>query len=235
MLKFNLAWSSAQKQWYLETFPLILLIQLATFFMFNLYRGVWRAIGIGDLINIAVAVATGVFFSYILAVINTPPTDETFTYFVIYLMLLGTLIVSSRSMFRILTYMRRREQRSYGKALIYGAGHHGQLVLHELSNNQALRLQPMGFIDDDPTLTGRKVDRLPVFHSGEELASVLVKRQISAVIVSSDSIDKQRLSTVIGFCLAHQISVLRCNLSIEPIAVGAVANGDKGYDLAAGF
>ncbi|MNC98776.1 hypothetical protein D3C83_168440 [compost metagenome] len=79
------------------------------------------------------------------------------------------------------------------------------------------------------------MDRLPVFGSGTELASVLVQRQISAVIVSSDSIDGQRLSTVIGFCLAHQISVLRCNLNIEPIVAVAVANGDKGYDLAAGF
>ena len=106
LLKYNLDWSVSQKHWYLATFPIVLLVQLAMFFTFNLYRGVWRAIGIGDLINIAMAVVSGVFLSYILAVINTPPTEGVITYFIIYLMFLGAVIVSSRSAFRILSYIQ---------------------------------------------------------------------------------------------------------------------------------
>jgi FlaA1/EpsC-like NDP-sugar epimerase len=217
VLKYNLAWSSAQKQWYLTTFPLVILIQLATFFGFNLYRGVWRAIGVGDLINIGMAVATGVFLSYILAVINAPPTDGTVTYFVIYLMLLGSLIIISRSAFRILSYIRQREQSNYGNALIYGAGHHGQLVLRELSNNSMLQLHAVGFIDDDPTLIGRRVDRLPVIGSGHDLASLLSKRQVTTLIVAASNVEEGRLSRVITVCHEHRIAVLRCNLNIEPV------------------
>ena len=93
----------------------------------------------------------------------------------------------------------------------------------------------MGFIDDNPVFIGRKVDRLPVVGSGKELASIFAKWQINALILSADSIDVDRLSEVISLCHQHQISLLRCNLSIEPISDKAILNGDKEYGLAAGL
>src|ERR1044071_2371354 len=84
VLKYNFEWTSAQKQWHLEAFPLALLVQLLTFLFLNLYKGIWRAMGIGDLIHIGVATTTGVFLSFIIAMINRPPSNGTIAFFTIY-------------------------------------------------------------------------------------------------------------------------------------------------------
>jgi UDP-GlcNAc:undecaprenyl-phosphate/decaprenyl-phosphate GlcNAc-1-phosphate transferase len=217
VLKYNLEWTSAQKEWYLGTFPIVLLVQLLIFFVFKLYQGVWRAIGIGDLIQIGLATVTGASLSYIAAMINPPPANGTLALFSIYLLLLGTIVMASRSAFRILNHIGRTGNSGYRKALIYGAGHRGQIIVRELANNSDLKLQPVGFIDDDPTLTGRSVDRLPIVGSDNDLVSVIARHQIAALIISSNTVSNTRLQLVMQLCEERKIAVLRCSLNIEPV------------------
>ena len=218
-LKYNLEATSAQKQWYLETFPIVLFIQLLIFFVFKLYQGVWPAIGIGDLIHIGLATSTGASLSYIGAVINPPPANGTIAFFSIYLLLLGVIVMTSRSAFRILNYIGRNENSGYRKALVYGAGHRGQMIVRELSNNSDLKLQAVGFIDDDPALTGRSVDRLPIVGPDNDLASLIARHQVAALIISSNVVSDTRLQLVMQLCQERKIAVLRCSLNIEPLEI----------------
>src|SRR4029450_13853518 len=124
---------------------------------------------------------------------------------------------TSRSAFRILNYFGRQENSGYRKALIYGAGHRGQIIVRELSNNSDLKLQPVGFIDDDPTLTGRSVDRLPIVGANNDLLSLLARHQVAALIISSNTAGDTRLQLVMQLCQERKIAVLRCSLNIEPV------------------
>jgi UDP-GlcNAc:undecaprenyl-phosphate/decaprenyl-phosphate GlcNAc-1-phosphate transferase len=216
-LKYNLETTSAQKQWYLEIFPIVLFIQLLIFFVFKLYQGVWRAIGIGDLIHIGLATSTGASLAYIAAVISPPPENGTLAFFSIYLLLLGVIVMASRSAFRILNHIGRTTNSGYRNALIYGAGPRGQIIVRELSNNSDLRLQPVGFIDDDPKLTGRSVDRLPIVGADNDLVSVIARHQVTALIISSNTVSDTRLQLVMQLCQERKIAVLRCSLNIEPV------------------
>ena len=224
-LKYNLEWTAAEKQWYLGTFPIVLFIQLLIFFVFKLYQGVWRAIGIGDLIHIGLATSTGASLSYIAAMISPPPASGTLAFFSNYLLLLGVIVMASRSAFRILNYIGRKENSGYRKALIYGAGHRGQIIVRELSNNSHLKLQPVGFIDDDPTLTGRSVDRLPIVGADNDLASLIARHQVAALIISSTTVDDTRLQLVMQLCRERKIAVLRCSLNIEPVEIERLGLG----------
>lgn len=220
MLKHEFTWTGEVKEWYLGSFPVVMLIQIGVFFAFGLYRGIWRAMGIGDLIRIGSAVGTSVALSYIAAVVSTPPGSAIYSFFFIDFLLLGTLVIGTRSGYRILNYLQQREQVNGRGALIYGAGHGGQRVLRELFQNTALKLWPIGFIDDEPTLWDRTVNRVPVLGSGNDLTSLLENRGVSALIVSSDKINGDRLYKVIRLCRERQIAVLRCSLHMEPLADG---------------
>jgi UDP-GlcNAc:undecaprenyl-phosphate GlcNAc-1-phosphate transferase len=105
------------------------------------------------------------------------------------------------------------------KVLIYGAGHGGQLVARELVHDLKLQMEPIGFIDEDPALLGRTVNRLPVLGSGKDLARLLDNRSVSALIVSSYEINGERLEQVVRLCREREIAVLRCTLNVEPVPI----------------
>ena len=127
--------------------------------------------------------------SYIFAVLRVPP-QGTLGFFSIDALLLGFLVVGVRSTYRVLEYFRPSESTASGTALIYGAGQNGQLILRELLRNPQLGLRPIGFLDDDPALHHRMVQRVPVLGSGEELKFVIDSQPVSALILSSSRLDR---------------------------------------------
>ena len=231
LLKYELFWTAELKAWYLSAFPLVLVIQLGAFSAFGLYRGVWRAAGIGDLIRVVLAVGFGVALSCIVVQVSTPPAG-ILAFFTIDLLLLGALLVGARSTYRVLDYTRQRESSAGDGALIYGAGRGGQLVLGELLQNSQLRLCPIGFVDDAPALRERSVNRLPVLGSGHDLASILAAKSVKALIISSDKINGERLQQAISVCKDREVAVLEARMEFNPLEAGggiALRSGEFTY------
>jgi UDP-GlcNAc:undecaprenyl-phosphate GlcNAc-1-phosphate transferase len=218
VLHYNPPWDTELKAWYRGTFPFVLVLQLVCLYAFGLYRGVWRAVAICDLIRIFVVVPLAVTISYIVAMVSLPPM-ETLRFFLLDALLLSALLGGVRSMHRVLDYIQQRENLTGEATLIYGAGRGGQLILRELMQNPDLGLRPVGFLDDDPKLQGRVVHGLPVLGSITGLRSILEAHPISRLIVSSSKIQRDRLGQVISLCQEWRIPTLEARLKLEPVAV----------------
>jgi UDP-GlcNAc:undecaprenyl-phosphate/decaprenyl-phosphate GlcNAc-1-phosphate transferase len=200
-------------------------VQLACLYALGLYRGVWRAAAICDLLRVVAVVPLAVTLSYIVAVVSLPPV-ETLRFFLLDALLLSALIVGVRSTYRVLDYLQQRENLTGATTLIYGAGQSGQLVLRELLQNAGLGLRPVGFLDDDPRLQGRVVHGVPILGSGTGLRSILEARSIACLIVSSSYIKGDRLDQAISICQEWRIPILHAYLKLEPLVLETIeANG----------
>ena len=217
-LHYDLPWRTELKAWYIGTFPLVLVVQLACLYALGLYRGVWRAAAICDLIRVVAVVPLAVTVSYIVAVVSLPPV-ETLRFFLLDALLLSAMIVGVRSAYRVLDYMQQCARLTGEATLIYGAGRGGQLVLRELRQNPDLGLRPMGFLDDDPRLQGRVVHGIPVLGSITGLRAILEAQPIARLIVSSSKIKRDRLGQAISICQEWRIPMLQAHLKLEPVAV----------------
>ena len=202
--------------WYLNAFPPVLITQFLCFYALGLYRGVWRAMGIGDLVKIALAVGTATAASYSLVVIHHPP-GGALSFFIIDLLLLALAAGGIRSGYRILDYSNRRGAEHGGTALIYGAGRGGQLVLRELMQNSALGLRPIGFIDDNPVLLNRTISGIPVLGSSKDLPVLLDNRLVTSFLVSSKSIQGDRMKDVAKACKERGVNILLTSLELQPL------------------
>ena len=213
-LKYEIAWTREHSIWYGNSFPFVLIIQLVVFHVLGLYRGVWRAAEVGDLMRVVWVALLAVALSYAFAVLRIPPKG-TLGFFLIDALALGTVVVGVRSTYRVLEYLLPGENTpTSGTALIYGAGQDGQLIVRELLRNPRLGLQPVGFLDDDPALHGRMVQRVPVLDSGEDLKFVIDSQSVSALILSSSRLHEYRVSQVIRICQERGIPVLRGDLQL---------------------
>ena len=224
VLQYDLPWRTELKAWYIGTFPLVLVVQLACLYALGLYRGVWRAAAICDLIRVVTAVPLAVTVSSIVAMVSLPPGD-TLRFFLLDALLLSALMVGIRSTYRVLDYIQQRENLTGEPTLIYGAGRGGQLVLRELLQNAGFGLRPIGFLDDDPRLQGRVVHGIPVLGSGTGLRSILAAQSVACLIVSRD-ISGDRLDQAISICQERRIPILHAYLTLEPLVLEPVrANG----------
>jgi UDP-GlcNAc:undecaprenyl-phosphate GlcNAc-1-phosphate transferase len=216
VLKYELPWSPALKAWYLGTFPVVLVVQMAALYALGLYHGVWRAADLSDLIQVAVSVLPAVAVSYLVALVSLAPVD-TLRFFLLDALLLSSLMVGVRSTHRVLDYLQQRDNVTGATALIYGAGRGGQLVLRELLQNPRCGLRPIGFLDDDPRLQGRRVNGMPIRGAGTDLRAIITAQSVSYLIVASRYINSDRLRQVLSVCQERRIPVLRAHLKLEPV------------------
>ncbi len=190
----------------LEILPIV---TLGAFWAMRLYRGSWRNASVADFLRSSSAVlascALGALFASI-AVPNPPPL----TLFVIYGLVLLGLVNGSRGSYRFFSHFRRPGASEEGsRVLIYGAGLGGTMALREILSQPELGMHPVGFLDDEPSMTGRVVNGFPVLGSGEDLAEVLAGKRIDSVIVASSKIGADRLREVENGCREAGVRVTR--------------------------
>jgi UDP-GlcNAc:undecaprenyl-phosphate GlcNAc-1-phosphate transferase len=216
VLKYELPWSSALTAWYIGTFPLVLVVQLACLYLLGLYRGVWRAADISDFIRVVGTVLPAVAMSYMVTLVSLAPAD-TFRFFLLDALLLSSLMVGTRSTYRVLDYLQQRDNVTGAAALIYGAGRGGQLVLRELLQNPRFGLRPIGFLDDNPRLQGRHVNGMPIRGTVADLRSIIATQSVAYLIVAARSIQCDHLQQALRVCQEQRIPVLHAHLKLEPV------------------
>lgn len=204
--------------WHLNMFPIVLAVQFAFFYLFGLHRGIWQAVGVGDLIRVGLAVCTGGVLSYAIVLVNEP-LDGTANLFIVDVLILGWLMGGVRSVYRVIGHFQHRIRRDARGVLIYGAGLGGQLMLRELRQNTLLGYRPDGFIDDDSALKGRVIDSVSVLGSGEDLQGILDRLPVEALIVSSNKIAGYALQHALLICKKKEIAVLESHLRLRPLTL----------------
>lgn len=91
------------------------------------------------------------------------------------------------------------------RILIVGAGTAGAQLLFEIKSHQELMLEPIGFIDDDPQKTDKKVNHLPVLGTIGQLQKIIGQFKIDKVLIALPSIDGSVISHVLEICLKASI------------------------------
>ncbi|MBV9866813.1 MAG: hypothetical protein JO316_15770 [Abitibacteriaceae bacterium] len=192
--------------------PYAIACQMTAFYAMGLYRGLWRYATISDIGTIVRGVLAGTFAAYVLIAFwdhfhPNDPINIARTVLIIYavLLLLGTAGV--RIGLKALRYHFALKWRDGQKrVLIVGAGDAGELAVREMYNNQALQLQPVGFLDDDPTKLQASIHGVRVLGPRSRLLDVIDRMQVDEVVIAMPSIGNGVVQEIIDACDNHGIS-----------------------------
>lgn len=188
----------------------VLIVKPLVYFLFGIYRRLWRYASIRELVLILSAVTTasmivtGIMIGLFAAglFIGFPRSV-----LVIDWLLSIAFVGGLRFIFRVMaeststaaegapTFSRRKKW-----ALVIGAGDAGAMVVREMQKNPQLNLKPIGFLDDDPTKQDSKIHGVPVLAPLEEIEHILDSRHVDEVIIAIPSASGKVLRKVTEVC-----------------------------------
>jgi UDP-GlcNAc:undecaprenyl-phosphate GlcNAc-1-phosphate transferase len=218
-IKFEPFSDSPAWKLFLRTLPVVVVVRLAAFLLFGVYRGIWRYTSIDDLMAFAKAVAAGSVVSVVIVLFKFRFEGYSRAIFVIDALVMMSLLAGSRVAFRFFRQVLPAANGNKARrVLIYGAGDAGELLLRELLNNRDLGYAPVGFMDDDPKKQGKVIHGFRVFGGNGLLKRVVRQQQVEQVLISSPRISEQRIAEIWSECEAQNIELKRMSIRIENIS-----------------
>jgi FlaA1/EpsC-like NDP-sugar epimerase len=219
-LRFDRGLKGSYETLFWRTLPWAVGLSLIVYVGHRLYGKWWRYSTLRDLLSIVQAVVVSTVALAAFVSISHPVTKVTNEGVVavglppsvvaLWLLLTMALLLGARMVARLVHERPRgfRARRGARSVLIVGAGDGGRLVLREMLRNPELNLNPVGFVDDDPTKRRIKVEGTRVLGTtGDDLPRVLDETEPDEVIIAIPSAPGTVRGRVVGACRARGIPV----------------------------
>ena len=223
-LSYRLRFSGPEFSFYFQVFlkslPIVIGCKLAVFFALGIYRGMWSYISTSDVLHYLKATSAASLMTIVAATFIYRFKDFSKGLFIIDWILTTGLILGVRGSFRMFLETQKRQSLIGDTIIIYGAGRGGELLLREILNNSALKVKPIGFIDDDVLKKGKKIQGFPIFGGFENLERIHAKHQLQGIVLSfneSDGRYKASHEAVRQFCAQHHLSLKQFSIDLKKI------------------
>ena len=186
-----------------------LLVQLAIYLAFGLYRRLWRFASAAELKLIFAAGLTASLLSailgrYVLPVIGEPTLRVPLSVLFSYALLSVAIVAVPRLIIRSSELTSRRRSGSVvdRRVLIVGAGSAGHLVARELMRHPNIALSPVGFVDDDRDIHGLRLENLPVLGSLAEIPRIVEAHRVDEIVIAIPGASGALVRTIVSLAVA---------------------------------
>ena len=180
--------------------PMLVVIRMAAFYYYELYKGVWRYASVNDLLRVIRAVTVSglliiILIGFLFRFQGYPRSAFVIDWFIAIVFLGG-----SRFAYRLFREIYPFGETEGKRVLIFGAGDAGETILREIKNNPRIQLNPVGFIDDDPRKRGLRIRDIPVLGTSDELEKIAVEKAIEEIVIAIPSATGKQMRRIIRKC-----------------------------------
>lgn len=203
---------------FIKSLPILVVIKIGAFLVAGVYRGLWRYTSVSDFITFAKGVALGSALSVLALLLLYRFEFFSRTVFVVDALLLLCALIGSRMAFRLIRQAIPIPMHGEGRrALIYGAGDGGEMVLRELRNNPSWNYLVVGFIDDDPLKIDKIIHGLQVYEGNGSLPKICVEKEIDEILIAIRDLAPEKIRNLRDIGREHGFELKRALIKIEPV------------------
>lgn len=204
---FHFDWQHLQYQ-----LPTVVLVSGVCFLIIGSHKGIVRHSGQKDAINIFKAVTLSVGILIAMVLLNStfkvaPNHTIPLSIIIVYYLLSTMLLIASRYVFKVAYRTVIQGLRPKKNTLIYGAGSSGLITHTAITKESNSPYNIIGFIDDNPSKTGKTIDGVLVYAKEALTDAFIFKKKINVVIVSIQNINPSLLMELTDELLKHDIQV----------------------------
>ena len=185
-----------------STVWLILPCRLGAFWVFGLYRGMWRKSRAQTLFDILRAVAASTVLAALLIWAITRFQSYPRAVLVIDSLFIVYLVGFTRFVLSV-----KRERPSQGaellpvRLLIVGGGKGGASIVREINSNPQLGYVPVCIVDDDPDKQGKRMHGVPVLGSIDRVPQLVREHEIDQVLIAIRHLTAETMSRIAVRCV----------------------------------
>ncbi len=192
---------------YLERYeriiPVTIIVTLFFFFLWRLYKSVWRYASATEMVNIILATGCSALAQWVLCAIwkqNMPRS-----YYVLYWIFLFGLTCIIRFSYRILRLINSKRMnmgRSAGvvNVMVIGAGAAGNAILKEIESSQYINLRVRCIIDDNKGCHGKILRGIPIVGGREKIIEAAREYGVDEIILAIPSADRTKRREILEIC-----------------------------------
>jgi len=204
--------------------PLVILVmlQVACYYGFKVYRGLWRFSSLGDMARILKAVCVGTLLAYpvfyTLAWLQTIPR----TVLPLYGLLLMACLCGARLTLRYRWDKQGKQldaDEAVKRVVIVGAGNAGESLVRDLQRTHDYL--PIGLVDDDNKKWGLEVHGVRVLGSIPELSELVTQCEADLIFIALPSAGSAAMRRVVNYCEASRVP-FRTLPSLQALVSGRV-------------
>lgn len=181
-------------------------IHAGCFILNGLYKGVWRFSSMYDLIRVVKASAMAILISLVACFFLTRLTNVPRSMFLIEFLLLVIGLGGGRFLYRFLkdqTSLRTvigGENDEITKVLIVGAGRAGEKLVRDINATPDLKIQVVGFVDDDRFKKNALIHNKKVFGEVDLIPSIVSKLDVNKIFIAIPSANGDDVKRIVSFC-----------------------------------
>lgn len=188
---------------------MFILVSLFFSMVFKLYRKAWEYASIEEWFVIFKVVSCSIVT---VAILQSVLMQNVFVRLLVAVGLLNlTFMGGARFCWRIFRDSVLNSRQKKTRILIVGAGSAGRIVAEHLRKNVHSKIQPVGFMDDDPAKQHLHILGLPVLGETKDIQSIAEVWGVDEIILAIPSLPKSTLSRIYKRCASTN-----CTTKIVP-------------------
>jgi UDP-GlcNAc:undecaprenyl-phosphate GlcNAc-1-phosphate transferase len=210
----------ANAERFYESLPMLIAVQLASFFFVGVYRGTWHYFGLMDGVNVAKGVVLGTATAQLITLYVYQDPLYSKAVFLIYAVLIGVLVTTSRASWRLMGEFVLRQGHASRRAVVYGSVEHAQVAISELQQRRDETFKIVGLIDDNPAMAKMRLQGYQVLGGFDAFERIVSDHRVDTIILNRKPLDAERLAAIEGLCRERGMSLLRLDISLKELVAG---------------
>ena len=179
--------------------PVVVLCQSFSYFVFGLYRGIWRFASLYDFIRIGKSVYVGALIATLVIFAVTGMQHVPRSVIPLYMILLFVFLGGNRALYR--SFKDQRMRAGGGKrVLIIGAGESAQMLARDMLQHAQGEYLPVGMIDDNPDKLNREIHGIQVLGRFDDIPDVTARQSIDLIVIAIPSLSSARMQNLVSIC-----------------------------------
>jgi len=217
LLRHNFTVPDASIQVMRHIIPFIVITKIIIFYLFDLYQGMWRYTSLADLISILKAVSVASLVVIIMTFFVHRFTGFSRSIIIIDWGITLFFVAGSRLAIRLyfwigagdesarlrsgnfLTFLFKNNNKDK-RLIIIGAGDCGEKISREIHDNPHLGYDVVGFIDDNPSKSNRKIHGIPVLGNRDEIKYFVEQLNAQELLIAMPSLSSQDMRNIVKRC-----------------------------------